>query len=290
MRRRRTTEASSSLDLLLDTMTNAFGGVLFLAILLSIQLKDRSVISADLPDFESKITRLELQRDELLTQISNQMQQKEHSEKFRTEYSSDVRALDRLQDANKKSSELGSRERELAGRIEQIREEQTESAKRVDTMTQKRDSVDDELVRLRSELKSEQEKRTISGRLPRRKLSTKIPVGLLLKNGRVYQIYKDGEYNLNDVIVEDDDWKTTLRPKPGGGVPVSNSTGFGRTISRMIEGDPKTHHVTVAVWDDSFDQFQTIKRHIIDGGFDYRIIMLPGDAPLGVGGGISYTQ
>ena len=48
--------------------------------------------------------------------------------------------------------------------------------------------------------------------------------------------------------------------------------------------------VTVAVWDDSFDQFQTIKRHIIDGGFDYRIIMLPGDAPLGVGGGISYTQ
>jgi len=126
MRRRRTTEASSSLDLLLDTMTNAFGGVLFLAILLSIQLKDRSVISADLPDFESKITRLELQRDELLTQISNQMQQKEHSEKFRTEYSSDVRALDRLQDANKKSSELGSRERELAGRIEQIREEQSD--------------------------------------------------------------------------------------------------------------------------------------------------------------------
>ena len=66
--RRRRNYSPSSLELLLDTMTNAFGGVLFLAILISVQLKQRSFSSNPEVGTERQVEMIQLAgRKEVLT-------------------------------------------------------------------------------------------------------------------------------------------------------------------------------------------------------------------------------
>lgn len=289
---RRKNEETNSLELLLDTMTNAFGGVLFLSILLSVQLKDRTVVSAPQPDLESELTRMEAQREILRMKVSAQAQQKELSEKFLRDYAdaSEVLAIEHLNDLKEQVEELLLREKTAAERIARIQEQETESARRVEQLAKEREAVEEELLRLRAELKTEREKRTISGRLPRRKRSTKLESAICLKHDRIYRVYESGRYNSNDLFVDEGLLTTTLKPKPGRGIPISDSTAFGRTISQVIDADPSTHHVTIAVWSDSFDKFQTIKKHIIAAGFEYRIVMMQDDEAIRTGGGVSYTQ
>ena len=129
MARRRRTETDSSLELLLDTMTNAFGGVLFLAILISIQLKDRAEVSAEQPDLKSEITRLESEKAVLEMQIEAQVSKKELADKFLEHYgdASDLLALEHLQQLKEELRELMLKDSGAAKEIARIQEAEDKS-------------------------------------------------------------------------------------------------------------------------------------------------------------------
>lgn len=291
MARRRNSEDNSSLELLLDTMTNAFGGVLFLAILICVQLKDRAEVSAEQPDLQSEITRLEAEKAVLEVQLQSQLRQKQTAEQFLEHYGnqSDLVALEHLRQIQERVEELAMKDSGLAEEIARIQEQESQSARELEALARANDSTQQELLRMRAELESEIDKRTISGKLPRRRRSSKNEVALAIKFDRLYQIVTAGAYNETDLQIRKSNRGTELEPKSNGGTELAGPTMRGKVLA-AIDGSPNTHYVAIAVWPDSFDQFQAVKQYIIAAGFEYRLIMMNDDEPLTTGGGAAYTQ
>jgi len=292
MARRRRTETNSSLELLLDTMTNAFGGVLFLAILISIQLKDRAEVSAEQPDLQSEITRLESEKAVLEMQIESQVSKKELADKFLEHYgdASDLLALEHLQTLKESLRELMLEDAGAAKEIAKIQEAEDKSAREIEALAKKSDAMRDELLRMRAELETEKDRRTISGKLPRRKRSSKSEVALAMKFGRLYQVVQNGKYNTTDFVVNESLAGASLLPKQDRGDAIADAKSVRRLVLDNVNANPSTHYVAIAVWQDSFEHFQKIKKHVVAAGFEYRLIMMKANEPLGTGSGASYTQ
>jgi len=96
MARRRSKPQSSSLDLFLDTICNAFGGIMFLSILISVLLQFRgndSAVQLDQPTIseaesqltEDRLAKLQSERLELVATIASL--KKRWLERIRRKYS-----------------------------------------------------------------------------------------------------------------------------------------------------------------------------------------------------------
>jgi hypothetical protein len=142
-------------------------------------------------------------------------------------------------------------------------------------------------------LEKEIASRTTAAKLPRQRVSSKREVGVLVGNGRLYIWHRyspSGErmgINTDDVTIVDDKgevMKTTL--KRNGGAPIGAGADAERDIRAKLNGfDPKTMYIAVAIWEDSFGQFQHLKKVLVDLGFEYRLIPLEEDDSISDHGG-----
>lgn len=287
----------SSLELLLDTITNAFGGILFLALLVIVLLQMTSDRVADEPPSRETATKLVAmerevlsatrERDELLraTVIQDQLAKQLVTDENRI-------ALGSLQASRQSSTDLNSQRVKLAAELVNKQNEINTLAQTLsDLKTRvklKSAEVDDAKLKLQAELRA----RTTTANLPRLHETSKVEIAVVLRFGRLYFLHRydpslaSRELNTEDMVILEDAADSVLAtPKPYRGTPVDNIEAVRATVLRELKSfPPQAIYLAIAVWEDSFDQFIDLKNLLIELKYEYRVI------PLGEGGMISESS
>jgi hypothetical protein len=314
---RRRRDNDSSLELLLDTITNTFGGILFIAILLSLLLKSSSRTAREAATRAEPMSAVE--QAELESRVADLHQDAENLRRR-------VAAATQPGDSQAEDSELGKLsaaaaavEIAVAERTEAVRntlESQREAAtatEQFESLEQDRKSVTERLAEAEHRLAAAQKEaarlaeaalqidrppgaseivQTVT--LPSLRPSLKIEVGLYVRFDRIFMMHtwKNGERlgpNTEQFVIaplpDGNSARQVARPKPATGMLVNADT-ITADLRRLLQSFPPDRFVvSMVVFEDSFDVFQLIKAAIVRNGYEYRPISLrPGGSVVDHGG------
>lgn len=314
-RRRRADD--SSLELLLDTITNTFGGILFIAILLSLLLKSSSRTAREAATRVEPMSAVE--QAELESQVAD-LQQDVESLRRRVVAASEPGGL-QAEDSelSKLSAAAAAVEAAVLERAEAARNtlryqrEAAAATEQFETLEQDRKAIEDRLAEAEHRLAAAHEEaarlaeaalqidrpqvpteieQTVS--LPSLRPSLKTEVGLYVRFDKIFMMHswKNGKRlgpNTEQFVItptpSGDGVRQVARPKPDTGMDVNADT-ITDDLRRMLQSFPPSRFVvSVVVFEDSFDVFQLIKASIVRNGYEYRPIPLsPGQSIVDSGG------
>lgn len=318
-RRKRT--ADSSLELLLDTICNTFGGVLFLAILICVLLRmasplEQSVAAHDsaTPEemqlLESQLDALVLEaetlqaaqakQDEIAAQLTNSAQKDlfEKVSKFRAErdrrFQDRLRTVSEVHKTQRRTAELLKDLEALRQNLENTRQEIKDKSAELTHAQSERDKL---ALKAEDLFKAMQAAQARTAPLPRQRRSTKSEVGLIVRFKRLYFWHNydaaGDAIGLNTDELEFDQRlgaNILVGPKPQAGMPLEGDDAPARIAARLKSFDPQSVHLAIPIWGDSFESFQTLKNTIVGLGFEYRLMPMKDDAILTDRGGGSDTR
>lgn len=270
MPRHASTDPSESLELFLDTISNVFGGVLFVAMLVVLMLQVT-------PEERTREASSGANVTQDLTQALEQLEAQRVDAALRAELESIVQRQEALQ------AEVAARQVEAEAR----RKREADAAA--------------ELVRLRSEMERErqalaaqeqalaaaQAKRDGVVRLPRFRTTAKQEVPLLVAGGRVATLFNYDPSGrvvaVNEADVEVTDDRRRVRPREGQGLAVTPA--FAEQVARQITAGllPQRHFIGLGVYEDAFAEGAALRDAIVALGFEYGLVLLPRDATVAIG-------
>jgi len=293
---RREPSQDGSLDLLLDTICNTFGGVLFISMLVVVLLNmTSSQVAVEPPSPKAQDELVEWQRrltdsEEEVERLRTALRDQERIERLvlepgleelvkRLEASQATRAA-LLKDKNARLDDIGKSQIEINTIAQQLEDLDKALAQ-----------ANAELDSLKRELAREIEKRTRAARLPAPRATTKTEVPFFLRQGRFCAYAKrdaDGGLVPNHAEFEekqDSAGKTYVEPRVEAGTPV-DPTGANRgTLANRLDAfDPGKHYLAVFVWPDSFEHFAVIRDLMVEKRFEYRLVPFPENEKIYVGG------
>ena len=309
-------DRGSSLDLLLDTITNTFGGILFIAILVSLMLRSTSrqaweeaarfepMSPLEQARLENRISGLRTDADILTKRIAaaplaRTTEGDSVSTRGLEAAAAELQAA--LDDRAEAAASLLELQREAASSRAQaasLGEEQAAAEAKLVAAERKVAAAKEEAARLAAlvlaieEAAAKEVERTVG--LPNLRPSAKEQVGLYLRFGRLFMMHdwEDGRRmgpNTDQFVVVpvegDDGVQQVARPKPGAGLAIDAAT-VPETIRRLLAPFPPGRFaVSLIVFDDSFDVFQLLKEAIVDAGYEYRPMPLrTGESVVDFGG------
>jgi hypothetical protein len=296
---RRRDQEDSSLELLLDTICNVFGGIVFIAILVSILTSaESSEVEATAQDASK---HLEVEREVQDLRAQEQRLQSAIDEASRT-----MKLLDadgRQQEFAVAVDALEQRLLEATGRMEANRkwlEEYREWQKSLATSSvEVQQKLKAQAAALEREIAQSKDQRTIDARLHAERETTKTQVILLLEGDCVYVVPvgrgKNAIINseLDDQVSCDGSVLTglTIRPKPGKGIKPSEVDGSPQLMRLIAALPPQTHYIEMFVMPDSVNAYTEMRDLLAQRGYQYAIS--PCDEPplqLGARSGPSIVQ
>jgi len=309
-RRRRTDD--SSLELLLDTICNTFGGILFLAILVSLLLRmtrDRAEAEFESSGPMPAMTRAELIRKESeLRDAEARIGQLKNAIALAAEVTGALATPEVLEAIARRDSEsarvltLQQREGDMLGRLvghqtatvearaAVVERKQAAAEAEVQLSQAKLDraSADHEAENLRArevlmaDVSSKASEVEASGAAPKERSTGKSEWPLLLRYGRVYQLYRESAtgrvINTEHFDVEGGVLIDSAHARVGAGVSTLQPD-LVRGLTPLLKGHPPdTCYVAIIVFPDSFDGFQRVKSLLVGLGYEYRTLAT--DTPL----------
>jgi hypothetical protein len=277
----------SSLELLLDTICNTFGGVVFIAILIVVLLQLTGTGSpnaspgavqpqaaADLHQrLQASLARLKSLRaaaahqQSLLSDLDAKapkgLADEIHALQLQRDDLHDQR-LQRIAELSKarlETNALNTKQAELDRRVAELRVK---------------------LAAAQKNLQAETSARTEDAKLPELRDTNKLEIPLLLCNGRLCFLYRpkaDGEIVLNSEECSMTGAQREVAPLPGKGLEIHAAGGDGDKITaRLKQFDKGEYYIAVFVWPDSFALFRHVRDNIVNAGFEYRLV------PVAAGG------
>lgn len=276
---------STSLDLLLDTITNTFGGVLFVTMLVVLQVRTSSVIDASLAASKSVVSASDALKEELsqkrdqvrvLKQAAaaqrrslGHLSQGDAQESYREV----VAARARLQElAIERARTLAAIERETSEE-ERLKSGLDEQAAKVELERQRQHELERQMAK-------EKALRTRTAELPTLRATEKREFPVIVRYGRLYTPYRldpislQRSRQLGDFLpLAAEDEVIRLTPNPLRGIPLDASQLSENMLGRVWDQFPKdSFYVCGAVWDDSFSEFPALKDALVARGIEYRLI------------------
>ena len=288
MGRRRKRNTLSSLDLFLDTICNAFGGIMFLSILISLLLQIQSDESGS--DATTLLTVEEFQT--LQTEIERLSQENDRI----------VQSI-QLFHVSLNSTSLGNHETaRLKLKIESEQKETNDKLKTRDAMAKQLGALtesnlamekrmreaDEEITRLEATLERSGRNfdqavatRTRLTELPKTKSTSKANILLGLRYGKLYLIsdLQNGKlsadrWNKDHVFPTQLLGVTTIRMRQDAGWPVEHESFVGNSEQFLRSVSTDQYFMSIAVWPDSYEQFAIVKQLLITKGFEYDLLPL----------------
>ena len=283
-----------SLDLLLDTICNLFGGVLFIAMLVIILLNMTSEqVAVEAPDAASmeKLSSAQIELADSQAELESLRRAASEQEDLAKKFA-DPRVRDLITQSTKKHSSIASVTATHETNLLEAGKKQ-DDVNRIATALQAMETalekIKKQLAAVDQQLKQEQQLRTRTVKLPRQKVTSKQQIAYLLKAGRLFAyIRKDAS---GAIIRETADTQestsagmTYLEPVPGGGTPVNPAGDTSGTVSARLAGwDPNQHFIAICVWPDSFEHFPVVRQILVEGGFEYQLQPFPADGRVSLG-------
>ena len=276
---------STSLDLLLDTITNTFGGVLFVTILVVLQLRTSQLVDASLSANKSAASSTDLLNEALQRRIDevNLLKQVAGAQRrsigqlsrgdSQKSYEQVIEHRARLQDlAIERSNSISAIEHE-ASETERLTSQLDERKANIEVERQRREEIEREVAR-------EKLVRTRTAELPTLRATEKREFPIIVRFGRLYTPYKldpvslERSRHLDDFLpLGEKDEVMRLTPNPLQGIPLDSSDDSEEMLGRLLDQFPKnSFYVCSAVWDDSFSEFPALKNSLVTRGIEYRLI------------------
>lgn len=278
---------SSSLELLLDTICNMFGGILFISLLVVILLNlsgenvaispPNDVAQAKLVEKRDGLTRLQKQLDDLEVAIS--LLEDYSAENLDTDAEA-LLATMALEESRYQQS-IADRNSRM-GAVANSQAEINQIIRGLQEMQDKIDNAETMIALLQTELQEEIEARRLT-EMPAPVETTNAEVPLFLRSGYLHcgaRAAPDGSLSLNsdDIIEEQDGRNVSYAPKPGAGIQVNPDDTSNQTIEALIRSfDSRKHFFMVVVWPDSFRHFGPVQALMARHSFMFRLIPVPRD-------------
>lgn len=283
MSQRTTADSTESLELLLDTICNTFGAVIFISMLVAILVSQssRQQAPAELtedPEVVSAAVQDELRiAQEKLRVLSGQLRQQEVvKHRFATEES--------LMLAGKVKQQTQQRIRFMQEKSEAVKEltdSSSTSAILQNTLQQQQaafDAAASENQRLREEIDKQKDLAARTARIPQVRRTTKQSVAFALDDGRLIRMTTpDGTVDSTDCELVNENGGRVVRPRPGQGLPISAKVSPSQIAKRFNGIATKDQFVILFVARDSFAEFIAVKDKLVEIGIEYDVRIFPGD-------------
>lgn len=287
-----------SLELLLDTITNTFGSVLFITMLVAILLRMSGRVTGEQEPVsktaqaraEARVAESSAEIDRLKTALDALPA----SDPVLTQIESDVTAVVSetarvlAEDAAIAKEMVVDQERvaeieQRAAEAEKLLSQLEPAAKEQADRRQKAEEKAAELARIAVELDRPVDPDRIvqTATLPELSATKKKQFGLFIKYGRVYVMHvwdANGERlhpNTDDfVIAARPDGTQSAKARPDAG-QIADAATIRKSLSEILKRFPADRWVVaVVVNDDSFAQFQTVKTALVDLGYQYEPVIV----------------
>ena len=280
----RSTKPEDSLDLLLDTMCNAFGGIIMIAILVALLIKDTKqaekgpsdAAQASLVQRKLKQARDDLENTQKFKdRLEKTLQQSGEAAKQVQERDALKRQVeDAIARATAAESLLKSAPEKTEGRLKKdtVENQKAAAQREIAELEKKAKELSEKLAELEKALSDARAKRTIElGPPPVEQDTTKSPFNIIFRHNRLYPLFVPGPGG----VVKNE---TTLRWTPlAAGDEVEPIVGTGidaekneaalrdfiaalRKINASLDAGAQLY-VASYVYKDSFPAYLTFKKH-----------------------------
>jgi uncharacterized protein YpmB len=313
MTNRRQAGESDSLELLLDTICNIFGGIIFIAMLVSILTSyTSSALKTQVQEEQSALEQVtqSAQLQSLSQQVQALRQGLDAAERFETtdpgidELKTQAErdeALRRL--AERKAKEAQARadaaaaleeiEKSMAGIDEKseayaqwLKEHKEKIVEPIEKLQTQAGLKDVRLKQLEFELKDLKSARQLQGRLPVEQATTKSEVTIALHWGRMFvfaaqmpphlQRLYAGQVTIEQLALRR--FAAVQDRKLGNIVPEGE---LPKEIKPLLaEFPPSTHYIHLMVYSDSVTAYRTMRTLLLEAGYQYQVSFIDGDGPI----------
>lgn len=292
--KRRESSSGDSFDLFLDTVCNAFGGIVFIAILVAILVQTRSVAESLQKQLPYDMTTT-LSDEELAIELDRQKLKRNRLEELLAELTDssapeepDV-ALNPAVERNP-SDEINELEPKLQTTLADLAKF-TAANKQLEVAVRNLEKLRREMEKAAEEEvpdETNENNDLVTFEVPKFRSSSKGTYTVLLHGDAVYFAgYASGlnenVFNGEDVSVRKslDGESFWARPSPTAVGKNVNSSAVRSLLTRL---DLRGEFMTMIVWDDSYETFQRLKNQILEKGLGYRAwIVPPGDDEMSLG-------
>lgn len=308
----------SSLELLLDTITNTFGSVLFLTILVTLLLRTAGDAARDSKPLEAPMSLAD--QDLLESRIADASRDCELLQIRLAKLATADPALLALQaTVLKRTNETVGILAEVAGIDGRALEDQRIAM----ASDAERNRIDTALSEIKPEAEKEAERRRVveaeakelaklavdldrpvdsakivqTAVLPVLGATEKKQIGLYMRYGRLYVMHRWNEAGErlgpnpeHFLIAQQPDATQTATARPDAGF-IADAATVRRELVRILKAFPPDQWVVgVVVYEDSFAQFQAVKAALVELGYEYEPIRTGPGNPVRDRGGSSRGQ
>jgi hypothetical protein len=282
--KRRRVENPDSLELLLDTICNTFGAVIFISIVISLLVKDVGN-QQNLAGLSAEIAGVMASRQQELANVKSRQAMLARQIKLQQH------VIDRF--ANDKSKALALQiSHATSARVQLLDSKATaykdlsDSEHRTLTLEAMMKERDQELQQLRKEtelleadFKEVTARSTRTAHIPRVRATQKSGIAFMLHAGRLHRAVTPlGEVDERDCDQSEVDGTVRIVPRPLGGLVIPDSDVSAADADQQIEDrfqgiSTEQQFVRLFVSQDSFAQFITVKDALIRRGLEYEVIL-----------------
>lgn len=282
-----------SLDLLLDTITNTFGSILFITILVALLLRlsgsasprkleasktDQAYAQAHLAELSAETTRLTATLDSLPESDSDVAHIEEHVAAAAKELANilqeDAATASAIREDQDFISAVNQKIATTAEQLERLQPLADEKAKQRAAAEEIAANLAALALNLDRPIDPERIEQTAA--LPELTSTAKKQVGLFMRYGRIYIMHEwspDGQRlgpNTNHFVISPrPDGNQSAKARPDAG-HLADHGKIKPALSTILRGFPPDEWVVaIVVHEDSFPQFQTLKSAIVALGYQY---------------------
>ncbi len=289
MRRRRATPGSS-LDLLLDTVCNAFGGIVFIALLVAVLLQQTGA-SGGIGDLSGQIEHERLGREARRIEgdiEASRTAANDDAQQIDTEDPVAAASLQRdLDDLRKRNADLCAGVAELAERNRAARRALEAPTERRAREEQDEAETRGKIADLEARLDRLRTEKTRTLRLPTLHISTKKNLWLIVQGGRLYLCLADPDSGLDPAAAHESVHATRteegckFEPRPGRGQDIADGMEKSSWCAEVLRKAPaNSYSLHFAVYPDSFEAFVRLRDLFQSKGYSYNWMPLSEAEPL----------
>jgi hypothetical protein len=291
MKRRLHSNNQDSLELLLDTLCNVFGGIILIACLLAMlsRPKPEKQTANEVVNHESGILlekKIEQACAELdgLQKLRSQLQSEDDpstrpliDELQALKKTADQKRLERAAQDEQAASKADQVLRDAGKEVARLREQEQTLERKLGLMNKETEAVRERqaaakkrLSDLQLELDNLNALKVEKLRLPRERQIAKKPAPVIVRFGQVFPLYDTDAKPMSMVDhVSSPDGNFTAMPKAGQGFhPIRDAQRLRQFLPRLVG---KNRYLTLYVYPDSYATFRDLKLLIFELGLDYGI-------------------
>lgn len=292
--KRKPGSAGDSLDLLLDTICNTFGGILFISMLVVILVNAASQdISSSMPTEVDHQRLVEGRRrlSDITVKLASLQRAVRQNEQLRERFS-DPEAQTVMDDMETLQDATAAMHENRDASLSSLAETQTlinDTARETARLREAMKAAQQAFAGAERQLEAEVALRSRTSKLPRQKTTTRQQAAFFLKEGRLRSyanMNPTGRLTRNEIEVRlhEEDGKTFAEPVAGAGLMVESDGSNMEDVAKRLEPfDGSKFFIAIVVWDDSFEQFQIVKDAAVRGNYEYQLIPMARNEKIYIG-------